>query len=68
METIVLSSKFQIVIPKAVRQKLKLTPGQKLQIIEFENKIELLPLGEIKKLRGVLKGMDTTVKREKDRL
>lgn len=68
METIVISSKYQVVIPKSVRKKLNLTPGQKLQIIEYDNKIELLPIGELKNLRGILKGMDTTVKREKDRL
>lgn len=68
MDTVTLSIKYQLVIPKSVREKLNLKPGQKLQIIESDNKIEIIPVGNIKEMRGVLKGIDTNIKREKDRI
>lgn len=68
METVTVSPKFQVVIPKHIRNKLKLQPGQKLQIFEFEGRIEFIPIMEMKEARGFLKGMDTKIVREKDRL
>ena len=68
METVTVSPKFQVVIPKHIRNKLKLKPGQKLQIFEFEGRIEFIPIMEMKEERGFLKGMDTKIVREKDRL
>ncbi len=68
MESVKLSPKYQIVIPKRIREKLKLKPGQKLQILEFGNRIEIVPLKNIKTMRGVLKGIDTNIEREGDRL
>ncbi|MBK6505656.1 MAG: AbrB/MazE/SpoVT family DNA-binding domain-containing protein [Ignavibacteria bacterium] len=68
METVTVSPKFQVVIPKHIRNKLKLKPGQKLQIFEFEGRIEFIPIMEMKEARGFLKGMDTKIVREKDRL
>ncbi len=68
METVTVSPKFQIVIPRSVREALDLHPGEKIQIIRYENRIEFIPVKDIKKMRGFLKGMDTTVKREKDRI
>jgi AbrB family looped-hinge helix DNA binding protein len=68
MNTVVVSSKFQVVIPKDVRRRLKLKPGQKLQIIETGEGIQFIPLKNIKDARGFLKGIDTSIKREKDRL
>ena len=68
MGTVTISPKFQVVIPKAIRQKLGLSPGQKIQAIVYDNRIELIPLRPIKEMRGFLKGIDTTVKREADRL
>lgn len=65
--TVVVSSKFQIVIPKAIRNKLHLRPGQKLQLFQTGDKIEFVPLKDIKEARGLLKGMDTTIEREGDR-
>lgn len=68
MNTVIVSSKFQVVIPKEVRRRLKLKPGQKLQIIETGEGIQFIPLKNIKEARGFLKGIDTNIKRENDRL
>ncbi|MEP7356622.1 MAG: AbrB/MazE/SpoVT family DNA-binding domain-containing protein [Anaerolineales bacterium] len=67
MELVTVSSKFQIVIPLSVRRSLGIKPGQKLQVILYENRIELIPLLPAKKARGFLKGIDTTIEREVDR-
>ncbi|MEO8448081.1 MAG: AbrB/MazE/SpoVT family DNA-binding domain-containing protein [bacterium] len=68
METVTVSPKFQVVIPKEIREKLKLKPGQKLQIIEFNDRIEFIPVKDIKEARGFLKGMNTKIDREDDRI
>jgi AbrB family looped-hinge helix DNA binding protein len=68
METVTLSSKFQIVIPTAVRQALDITPGQKMQVLVYRNRLELIPLKPMSALRGQSTGIDTTVEREADRL
>ena len=68
METVTVSPKFQVVIPKEIRESLKLAPGQKIQALLYENRIELIPVRPIKKMRGFLKGIDTTINRETDRL
>ncbi len=67
METVTVSPKFQIVIPKEIRERLGLTPGQKVQAIAYEGRIELVPVRPIKQMRGFLKGIDTRVEREADR-
>lgn len=67
METVTVSPKFQVVIPKEIREALKLAPGQKVQALLYENRIELIPLRPVKQMRGFLKGIDTTVVREGDR-
>jgi AbrB family looped-hinge helix DNA binding protein len=68
METVTVSPKFQVVIPKTIRKSLGIRPGQKVQVFLFENRIEMIPLKQIKEARGFLKGIDTTIIREKDRL
>ena len=68
METVTISPKFQVVIPKGIRERLKLRPGQKVQAIVYEDRIELVPVRPIQQMRGFLKGIDTTVPREGDRL
>jgi AbrB family looped-hinge helix DNA binding protein len=67
VDTLTISPKFQVVIPKAIRERLGLSPGQKLQAIVYGDRIELMPLESAKRLRGFLKGIDTTVAREPDR-
>lgn len=67
MATVTISPKFQVVIPKEVRERLGLTPGQKVQTILFEDRIELIPVKPVKKMKGFLKGIETSVPREPDR-
>ncbi len=67
MNAVTLSPKFQVVIPSAVRELLHLEAGQKMQVIAYDNRIELIPLQPTARLRGFLKGMDTSVEREGDR-
>jgi AbrB family looped-hinge helix DNA binding protein len=67
MVTVTVSPKFQIVIPKLIREGLGLSPGQKVQAIMYEDRIELIPVRSIREMRGFLKGIATTVEREADR-
>ncbi len=64
METVTVSPKFQVVIPKAIRDELKLKPGQKIQAIAYRGRIELIPVRNVRELRGSLKGMDNSDPRE----
>lgn len=68
METVTVSPKFQVVIPRRVRDSLGVQPGHKVQVILYDNRIELIPLKPTKEMRGFLKGIDTTIVREPDRL
>ncbi len=68
MEAVKISRKFQIVIPKEFRDTLKLLPGQKVQMIIHGDRIEMISLKNISEMKGFLKGIDTTVERESDRL
>jgi AbrB family looped-hinge helix DNA binding protein len=69
METVTISPKFQVVIPKSVREQVGLVPGQKVQAIAYGDRIELVPVRPARELRGILRGLDTSVMRdESDRL
>lgn len=68
MQLITVSPKYQVVIPLAVRKALGLVPGVKLQVMQFEDRIELIPLRSAKSLRGALPGLDTEVPRDGDRV
>ncbi len=65
MPTATISPKFQIVIPKEVREKLRLAPSQRLQVVEKGGVITLVPEMPLKSLKGALKGMSRTGLREK---
>ena len=67
METVTVSPKFQIVIPRRVRESLGIRPGQKIQVLLYENRMEFIPLRRMKEMRGFVRGIDTTVERDKDR-
>ena len=67
METVTISPKFQVVIPKAIRERLQLSPGQKVQAVVYGDRIELIPVRPLKSMRGFLRGIDTTVDRDADR-
>jgi AbrB family looped-hinge helix DNA binding protein len=68
METVLVSPKFQIVIPRAVREALSIRPGQKVQVVQYEDRIELIPIRPMREMRGFLRGIDTTIEREPDRV
>ena len=67
MTSTTLSPKFQIVIPKAVREALRLVPGNKFHVLHYNGRIELIPVRDAKKMPGFLRGIDTRVPREADR-
>ena len=67
MTTVTISPKFQVVIPKSIRESLGLKPGQKVQAIEYDGRVELVPVQPMKQVRGFLSGIDTSVPREDDR-
>jgi AbrB family looped-hinge helix DNA binding protein len=67
MTATTLSPKFQIVIPKPVREALGLVPGNKFHVLEYNGRIELIPVRNAKEMRGFLRGIDSRVAREPDR-
>ena len=68
METVTISAKYQVVIPKGIRVRLGLLPGQKVQAIAYADRIELIPLCPVRQMKGFLKEIDTSVEREADRV
>lgn len=67
MESQTLSPKYQVVIPKAIRERMNLQPGQQIQVIEYDGGIRLVPLEPIAALRGRAKGIDPSIPTEPDR-
>lgn len=67
MQTVTISPKYQVVIPKEIREALHLLPGEKLQVFRYQNRLEFVTIKDIKTMRGFLKGMDTMIERDKDR-
>ena len=68
MTAVTVSPKFQVVIPKEIRESMGIVSGQKVQVLAYQNRIELIPLKPMKELRGILKGIDTRVERDSDRV
>jgi len=68
METVTVSPKFQVVILRSVREALKIRPGQKVQVLVYDNRIEYMPVKPMKRMRGFLAGIDTKVERDADRV
>jgi AbrB family looped-hinge helix DNA binding protein len=66
MTTVTVTSKFQVVIPRAVRDRLNIQPGQKMQDISHKNRLELIPLRPIRELRRMLQAIETGLEREPD--
>ncbi len=68
MKFVTVSPKFQVVIPKEVRESMGIVSGQKIQVLTYHNRIELIPIKPMKKMKGFLKGIDTEVERDDDRV
>ena len=68
MSVVTVSPKFQVVIPRAIREAMGLEPGQKVQALQYQNRIEFIPVRSMRAMRGFLKGIDTAVSRDRDRV
>ena len=68
MKSVTVSPKFQVVIPKEVRESMGIVSGQKIQVLTYHNRIELIPIKPMKKMKGFLKCIDTEVERDDDRV
>lgn len=68
MDVVTISPKFQVVIPREIRIRLKLEPGQKVQALVYQNRIEFIPIRPARTLRGFLRGIDTSFERDGDRI
>ncbi len=68
VSVVTVSPKFQVVIPREIREALHLEPGQKVQALQYQNRIEFIPVRAMREMRGFLKGIDSTVVRDKDRV
>lgn len=67
MTTVTVSPKYQVVLPREVREAMGIRPGQKVVVFRYENRIELIPVKNAREMRGFLKGIDTRVQRDRDR-
>jgi AbrB family looped-hinge helix DNA binding protein len=68
MAAVTVSPKYQVVIPQAIREALGLRPGQKVEAIQYLDRVEFIPVRPLKTMRGFLRGIDTRVPRERDRV
>jgi len=68
MTAVTVSPKFQVVIPKNIRESMGIFSGQKVQVLTYKNRIELIPLKPMKEMKGFLKGISTDVQRDDDRV
>ena len=68
MNTVMVSPEFQVVIPLTIRQSLSIQPGQIVQVIQYDNRVELIPVRSMAQARGLLRGINTTLEREPDRV
>jgi AbrB family looped-hinge helix DNA binding protein len=67
MNTVKVSPKYQVVIPKGVREALGIRPGQEVAVLRYRGRVELIPMKPVKQMRGFLRGVDSTIEREPDR-
>jgi AbrB family looped-hinge helix DNA binding protein len=67
MNTVKVSPKYQVVIPKGIREALGIRPGQEVAVLRYGGRVELIPMKPVKQMRGFLRGVDSTIEREPDR-
>jgi AbrB family looped-hinge helix DNA binding protein len=60
------SPKYQVVIPKAVRERIGIKPGETLRVLSFDDRIELVRTRPMRSMRGFLRGLDPTFSRDED--
>lgn len=68
MTTVTVSTKYQVVIPESVRKSLGVRPGEKFQVMNYDGRVQLIPLRKMREMKGVLRGMTPAISREADRL
>lgn len=68
MDTVLVSQKFQVVIPRAIREALGIKPGQRLQGFRYGDRVGLVPVRPLAQARAFLAGLDSHVDREADRV
>ena len=68
MTTVTVSTKYQVVIPEDVRKSMGVRPGEKFQVVNYDGRVQLIPLRKMRDMKGLLRGMDTSVVREVDRV
>jgi AbrB family looped-hinge helix DNA binding protein len=68
MKAVTVSPKYQVVIPKEVREQMGIKPGQKMAVLVYQGRIQLVPIGPLEELRGFARGIDVEFEREEDRL
>ena len=68
MTAVTVSASYRVTIPREIREALKIRPGQRLEVIQYVGRIELIPVAEVSEARGSLEGIETTIERESDRL
>jgi AbrB family looped-hinge helix DNA binding protein len=66
MDTVTVSSKYQVVIPRAVRERVKIRPGERLEVIDLDDRIEMVRIRPMREMRGFLKGLDSSFQRNED--
>jgi len=66
MDTVTLSPKFQVVIPRRIRERMRLRPGEKLEVIGLDDRIELIPVRPMSQMKGFLRGFDPSFERENE--
>ena len=68
MTTVTVSTKYQVVIPEDVRKSMGVRPGEKFQVVSYDGRVQLIPLRKMRDMKGLLRGLDTSVVREADRV
>ena len=68
MTTVTVSTKYQVVIPEGIRKSMGVRPGEKFQVVNYDGRVQLIPLRKMRDMKGLLRGMDTSVVREADRV
>jgi AbrB family looped-hinge helix DNA binding protein len=68
MNSVKVSPKYQIVIPREIRESMNIKPGETMQVFELEGRIEVVPVRSIRSFRGRYRGISTSVERDEDRV